>query len=451
LPYEFNQGFERAWRHNKDLVGGNFPAEKDDWGFRDGSPITKLFTKNGQLEWYTLADGKQHILFTDLREGRRDRYVLQDPPSNKLVRLWSPGRQDPDTGQALDGDTPSSGHETPPPPAVVVPPPPTSSGPPNSVKISDFSGGKTLGRNSQADVDAFYRAVEAAQKLSGFRIVFYDIPGQFRFEPFDANGKNLGIVGLSSSNVELHRTPGRPHGLLKNFQLLQDFRLEGYSRTVGFEYQSEIELSGVQQKVLRVVLHDFGYLGITCRGQDAVIDGCKFLATSPGGDISRNENKAGHFGIWSEEVWQNSRSRGTKILNSYFVGHGLNAMFLAGQDERIENCIIEGNHRAHNPEGFGGGELCIAGVSTTIIGNRVGPSSYRASGIELDGNNHTVTKNLVGGHPNGTGIVCQRGKHHVFDNDLADERTAISVERESRDSVVENNRFVNCQEGLMRR
>src|SRR5512147_754364 len=102
--YEFNQGFLRAYANNKELVGGPYPCEQNDWGFRDGSSFTQLRTRNGLLEWVDLVRGGQRICFTDLRQNPPVRYVLLDPPDNRLVEVPSPGAQNPDTGQPIGND-----------------------------------------------------------------------------------------------------------------------------------------------------------------------------------------------------------------------------------------------------------------------------------------------------------------------------------------------------------
>lgn len=445
----FEMGFLRVAQAEPDLVGKEYEENEDGgglYGFSSHLTANPDGSLRGCLFWNRLwkAGGYEDTI-EYIHFATRQRYKWEDP---KLVPIGTP--------------SPLAGEK---PPVVVPgpePPPaqPESKPPSKALLISDYAGGKTLGEN-QAALDAFLRAVDAARKLPGPITIQYG-PGAYWFAPYDASGLNVAVAGAGIDSTAFRRPPNKPQAMFKNFQSLSDFGIEGDSRKTEAAGQGEIELWGQDQRVTRVKVHDFRWLGIVCKGTNPVIDTCKIVGTSPGGNIDVGNNNISFFGCWSEEYWKNDRSQGVQILNTYFTGMGLNAMFLGHKGGQVKGCKTELNHYAVNPQGFGGGELCLVGSGIQIIENDIGPADNanedrptHAGGLELDGTGHYVARNKVHGHAPLKEIICQKGVQTVEDNDIYDAQTGISIENESKNSVVvlsgdKKNRFRNCKETVWR-
>jgi hypothetical protein len=431
MPYEYNQGYRRAWEHNKELVGGEYPAEQDDWGFRDGSPITKLFTKNGQLEWYTLADGKQHILFTDLRDGRRDRYVLEDPPSNTLIRVWSPGRQDPDTGAALD--TPSDGGETPLPGPEPTPVPTPPAEPVNGLLLSAFASKVTNWNASQMTLDAFRRAHDEARKQ---RVpIILDVTGQILFETLDdPDCEILGAPWINPYTIWLIHDARSQDILFKHWKKLSRFSIDGQASAIE-PCTYEIFYGGRDQIATDLLLHNFRFLGIGANSAaykgGGVWRNSHISGTSPGGNIMEGRNNTAHFGVHTDDT-----QHGLTVSGGSIKGCGLNAIFFAGQGDVAEDVDMFDNHRAHNPEGFGGGQMCAAGIGYTLRRLRLHDPAAHGSGLELDGDGGLIEDCEVSGNTGKNGVTFQRGKHTFRNNRVHHNGVGAHITKEDRSSEI---------------
>lgn len=436
MAYEFNQGFLRAYENNKELVGGPYPAEQDDWGFRDGSSFTQLRTRNGLLEWADYARGGQRITFTDLRDlDHLKRYVLQDPPSNKLVEVPGPGRQNPDTGELIDNphDTPSTGHETPIPGPEPTPPKEDPAPAANELRISDYAGGKTLGKNSQADLDAQDRLYDAALKKGDEQTMVYDLEGIFKVRARDVpQSLRLSVTGLGMDRVVLFHPPEAHTTLFRgNVGTLQDFAANQNGRKSQMVWQFIAQLTGKDQVVRRVRCIDPGWIGIRAEGENALLEDVEIYCDSPGGLHTKPNGEVGFMGIHTEYS-----ARGTRIVRPYVTGSGFNGIFLSGLNERIEGGLLEGCHRAHNEPGFGGGQAILGGRKATVLDLELRYPAEHGSGLEIDINGnwetdgHTV-RVYSHHHEKYNGITSQKGRHKILSGTRSEyNRVGLQVSKE---------------------
>lgn len=250
MTYEYNQGFLRAYENNKELVGGPFPSEQNDWGFGDNTSFTQLRTRNGLLEWVDLTRGGQRIMFTDLRDPQRPRrYVLAEPPYSKLIEVLSPGAQDPDTGEA-PGSTP--------PPAI----------PDGAVVLP---------------------------------------AGTFIYEP-TRYPKGYVLVGAGIGKTILIRKPGSSGILIAgDYKQIQDLTIDGNSTKVNSNGLSEIEMNG-GQILRRIELKNFRDLGITVGGTGNTMENYILTGSAPGGS-----SNISYMGIHVSEDSGGFLCRGGKI------------------------------------------------------------------------------------------------------------------------------------------
>lgn len=413
--YFWNQGFERAWSNNRELVGGDFPAEQNDWGFGDGSSITQLRTKHGLLQWVDLVRGGQRITFTDLRENPPRRYVLLDPPDNRLVEVPSPGPQDPDTGQPLGShDTPSSDHDPPLPGPEPTPPAPEPAPPVNGLLLSAYAGNVSSWDATQPTLDAFRRCHDAARQ-QGLPIIL-DVQGQILFETVD--DPDLEIYGadwLDPRKIWLFHDARSQDALFKGWKRLKRFSIDGQAPAID-RLTYEIRYDGQDQEADDIYLYNFRFLGIgrdNARGRGGIWRNSHIVGTSPGGNLAEGRNNTAHFGVHTDGTVSGLTIRGGSIS-----GCALNAIFFKGQGGLVEDVDIFDNHRAHNKEGFGGGQVCMAARGGVLRRLRVHDPAQYGSGLELDGDGNLIEDCEVWGHGGGSpnGVTFQQGKHTFRNN-----------------------------------
>lgn len=345
MTFEFSLGFRRCWENNRELVGGNYPAEADEWGFRDGSSFTQLRTANGLLQWVDLARGGQRITFTDLRENPPRRYLLQDPPSNKLVEVPSPAAQNPDTGAAIG-------------------------------TVSHGGGGVPIPRVPQpSDGD-----LPATMTLPSGLLVF---------EPTRLPDGAV-LAGAGIGQTILLRKPGSRGPLLSGkYREIRALEIDGNAGNVASAGLCEIDMAAEGNRVRRVRVGNFRDLGIGATSASGLLEDFEIAGSSPGGG-----SNVSYMGLHAGENCRSLTVRRGKIS-----GCSANGIFYDGDGGQFEDIALTNNHRSAFP--YGGGQVDLSAKSRNATMLRVncnGSDGPVASGYELNGVNHTLTECGATGH-----------------------------------------------------
>jgi hypothetical protein len=431
VAYEFNQGFLRAWENNRELVGGSYPAESDDWGFRDGSSITQLFTQNGMLQWVDLVRGGQYIIFTHF--GTWKRYVLQDPPDNRLVEVWIPERQDTHTGKPIGHDhhdTPSDQQEQPKPPTPPKPPSPPETG--NSYEGLEQIRVAVIGRGP----DDISRAID---KTSG-RQVWLLFEGHFedrRGRVFPPNVRVRMVNGLVRRTGDREGTLWRVQNDCRNLAIDDNMSYGPYSQ---IPTALEVGREGVTVNGLTVRNH-LG-MGFTVNSPDVTLRNLSIYGPGGTGCVGSDYGAASWGAMWSGD-----NATRLHIDGLYATGEGGGCVFTEGSDFLIENVRGDNNcvgftRDMNNPsQMYGGGQVCISRKARGGLLRKLEISSEGsnwASGLELDGSGTTVEDAKVWGHRLRHGGVVQHGVgNRLVRVEAWGNRVGCSVEPEASETVID--------------
>lgn len=412
MPTEFTFGFRRAWEHNRELVGGEYPAEQGDWGFGDGSSFTQTRTKNGLLQWVELARGGQRITFTDLRHNPPKRYVLEDPPSNKLVEVPSPTPQNPDTGQPVGHDTPSPGTETPLPGPEPTPPKPEPVPPETG---NSYEGSPQVVVEGDGP-DAISRAVDALRGRAGWLLILGRVVDKPRrqFPP----GVNIRGIPGKSFVVRQDRTDDLREGAF--WMVPRETRIRGLTFIGNFRpgrygwVPAEVDVQGPNCEITDCTFENYLGMSVACNHPGLRLERINMIGNGSTDSVTAGRSSWG--GLWAGQG-----CTGLRAKNIYGHELGGSVIFIDSTDFELDDVFAEEccTGFTEYPDGSvsGGGQICAGPNSRNgVIKNSKarGSGARWATGYELDGSDLTLMDSKAWGHTPNHGIVAQNRGPHTY-------------------------------------